>query len=229
MASVPLVFNLPAEEGLTALNIYEAISADGPWTLIETVTEIGTYPDYIHDYETDNATSEDNWFAISTVDQADVESDLSVPMKGGTQTVVNMVTERVMQRGVTWDESIVIQEAEAVIERWFGIDPYTVPLPVSYTVLSGLTYLVMARLIVQSFVSGGSSESYTAGLVSQKTGTSQTDQMKFVDDLIRLAAQMLGVPEIVLLQMADFDPTGLGTKSTVSFDQTRLALTINYE
>jgi hypothetical protein len=228
MASVALEFALPPQPDLVKVYILESSTPTGPFNVIDIITEIGSYPDYIDNYTTNQALYETDWFAIMWEDAKGAQGDLSQAMQGNTQTVVGQVADRVQQRGVTATNEVVIQESEAVCERWFGVDPYTVPMPVSYGVLSGLTYLVMARLIVQSIVSG-SSESYTAGLVSQKTGTGKTDQMEFVDDLLKLAAQMLGVPEIVVLQMADFDPTGLGTISTVSFDQTRQAITITYE
>jgi hypothetical protein len=237
MASVPLVFNLPAEEGLTALKIYESTSADGPWTLIETVTAIGTYPDYIHEYSTDNATSAENWFSISTVDQAAVESDLSVPMKGGTQTVVNMVTERVMQRGTMLDESVVIQEAEAVIEQYFGQDPYTVdPAKVSYSVLTGLTYLTLARTFVveqvQATSGGGAADSWTAGLVSMKSGTNatQSSQVSF-DWLMKQAASLLGIGTSRVAQMAipENAYSCAGLSKLINYDISRLEITMGVE
>ena len=86
----------------------------------------------------------------------------------------------------------------------------------------------MARLIMLSITSG-SSDSYTAGLVSQKSQTGGQDKMKFLGDLIAQAGVYLGIPEALVMQLADIDPVGLGTVSSVNFDQSRLALTINFE
>lgn len=225
MASVPLVFNLPAEEGLTALKIFEAPVAEGPWTLIETVTEIGVYPDYIHEYETSNATSAVDWFAISVVDQAGVESDLSVPMLGGTQTLVHDISSRVMQRGISLSESVVIQEAEAVIEMYFNTDPYLVnPLQVKYNTKAGLTYLVMGRAALFELASsGGTTSGWTAGLVSMKSGDASASKVS-LDWLMREAQNLLGIAQSRIAQMIVPEIAG-GLSFVTNYDVSRLQVT----
>jgi hypothetical protein len=230
MASVRLEFELPLDESLTRIRIWEGPTTDGPWTNIEDVTEIGTFPDFIHSFETTNATSVTDWFAISTVDANGVESALSTPLPGGRNTVVNEVTERVLQRGVSASESVVIQETEAVAERFFKVDPYTVDLTtVTYATLTGLSYMVLARLVMLSIAEGGGGESYTAGLVSQKSSMNAKDVDSVLKTLIAEASTYLNIPSLIVMELADIDPTGLGSISTISQDQSRLALTINYE
>jgi hypothetical protein len=230
MAAVPLVFNLPGEEGLTSMNIYEATSADGPWTLIETVTEIGMYPDYIHEYITNNAQSAVHWFSISVVDEALVESELSVPMQGGTTTLVSEITQRVMQRGVSLSESVVIQEAEAVISHYYGKDPYTVdPATVSYNVKAALTYLTLARslLVVQAAGSGATS-GWTAGLVSMKSATETTQSTKSVEWLMSEAQKLLGLgfSRVAQIVSPDYVPGVCGLPSKViEYNISRLQVT----
>jgi hypothetical protein len=82
-----------------------------------------------------------------------------------------------MQRGATAIESVVVQEAEAAAELYFGKNPYEVELPVSYAVLSGLTYLTLARSMIAEVALGGESSGWTAGLVSMKTDSGSNQKI----------------------------------------------------
>jgi hypothetical protein len=231
MASVTLQFQLPADPDIASLRIYESPTPDGTFTLIEEVDEIGTYPNYITDYVTQNATNEDNWFAISWVDSGGSESDLSTPVQGGTDSVVHQIVERVYQRAPSLSKNIVIQEAEAVVEQYFGMNPYTVPLPVSYRVLTGLTYITMARASLSqqahtSISSSSFADSWTAGLVSMKaesgSGSQSEIQQASFDWLISEANKMLGLGMGVIAQMATPEIAGGMTVIEPVVDQSRL-------
>ena len=176
--SVYLRFTPPDRQSLTKLLIYEAASADGPWgTPIEVVTEIGSYPDYISEYTTNDAVSRINWFAIQWEDAGGARTELSNPIQGGSSTFVGEIVSLVGERDHSLDEQVVRQEAEVAIEDYFGIDPYTVnAVNVNYRTKVGLAKLVQARSMLNNLIlaaSVGSSSGWTAGLVSMKSGTSE--------------------------------------------------------
>ena len=126
MASVFLNFTPPDREDLTKLRIFEATDAAGPWNEIEVVTAIGEYPNYISSYTTNLATSNTNWFSIQWEDAKGAQTDQSNAIQGGTETLVGEIVDRVLVRDNTLDEQVVLAETEALIERYFGCDPYTV-------------------------------------------------------------------------------------------------------
>lgn len=223
--SVALEFALPGQPDIQSISIYESDVPEGPFALIETISDVGTYPGYINNYTTEMATSVDYWFAISWMDEKGAVSELSQPVKGNTQSIVSIITERVMQRGITAIESVVIQEAEAVAEAYFGMNPYEVPLPVSYSVLSGLTYMTMARSLVSQIVSSssGSVQSWTAGLVSMKSGDNTTIQQEF-DWLVGLASNLLGINVSRIAQMICPEIAG-GLAHITNLDISRLQVT----
>lgn len=218
MASVPLEFIAPSEPNLALLRVYEGTSKDGAFSLIDETDEIGSYPDYINHYTTEEASSETNWFSIQWVDDKGAESPLSDPWQGNTESLVSIITGRVVQRGVTNDESVILQEAEATLEQYFGTDPYEVPLPISYSQAVGLTYLVMARLMVLDVIND-TTESYTAGIIAQQTGSSDKS-MKNVQKLIDEANRLLGRNYSLVVQLPEYTPVPALRDTT--FDQSRL-------
>lgn len=205
MASVNLKFSAPGQENLAELRIYESPTQDGFMTLIETVTDIGAFPDYINSYTTDQADDVTDWFSIQWVDDKGAESEMSDPWQGNTDSVVAQIVERVIQRGSDVEESVVIQEAELAAETYFNKDPYAVELPVSRRVLMGLVYLTLARsLSLQTSQSGG--ESFTAGLVQMKSDSKAADVD--VTGLLDEAATLLGLKRSVVAEMAELPIAG---------------------
>lgn len=204
MAVVRLRFVPPDIENLSSLAIFESASANGPFDLIDETTAIGTYHNYIEEYETTLALMPDDWFAIQWRDAVGDLSPLSVPVRGGEDTLIGQVVKRVLQRDRTLDQRIVSQEAEAVIERYMGVDPYTTYSPALYTYnqLSGLTYLVLARSMIVRSIQSSEMQSATMGLVSFKAGTSSAFQ-KDVQALIDMANKYLGVATSVVLTLDD--------------------------
>lgn|SRR5215510_1920193 len=234
MASVRINFVTPTEPGLASLHIFEAASKDGPWTEIEEVTSIGTYPNYISYYETTNATSATGWFAIQWETTTGALSEMSAPWQGGTESVVSEIVQRVLLRDPTISEPIAVQEAEAVVCRYYRVDdPYSITEMPNPSELQGLTLLTMASCYVTVFfVGGGSSatEDYTAGLVSQKSGSgtsSQAMKLKDIEDLIAWANKILGRTFSVVLQMAAPDvPGAYCLLEEARYDHTRLLLDV---
>ena len=170
--SVALEFLPPTDEGIVKLTIFEAPAALGPFLSIEEVTEVGSYPTYINNYTTDLATSKTNWFAIQWEDSKGAVSPMSSAVQGGMSTLAGEIVDRVMLRDPNLNQNVVMQEALAVIELYFKQDPMTIPLSeASYAELSGLTLLTMARCYIVSTATQTSTEDYTSGLVSQKSGT----------------------------------------------------------
>lgn len=202
MPSIPLQFIPPDVEDLVALNIYESANALGPFIKIETVNDIGVYPTYIDNYTTDLATSEDDWFAVDWTDAKGAVTPKSAPIKGGTTTLVDQIVSRVRQRDSSVSVQVVAQEAEGAIEKYLGVDPYTVydPTVFSYSQLNGITYLVLARTFLVQSAQSSDVSSATLSLVSFRT-ESGTKKSVDVQALIDLAADELGISSSRVLQM----------------------------
>lgn len=202
MASVHLEFVPPDRSGITKLLIYEAPTQDGVFTLIETVTSIGTYPDYISEYTTANAASTTDWFAIKWEDSGGAQTDLSAAVMGGVVSVLQQVVDRVRQRDRSLDIGVVTHEAEGVIERYLFGDPYDPTLTATYSQLNGLTYLVLARVYIAQAVQAGDVESATLGLVSMRSSSGSSAKVN-IQELVDLANDALGISTSVILQLED--------------------------
>lgn len=223
MAEVELNFDPPDISGLTALDIFESSLASGPFTLVESVAAIGSYPDYITRYKTLLAANVNNWFAVQWRKGAAAVTPLSPPMKGGAASFVQQIVERVRQRDKSLDEDVVTQEAEAAIERYFGKNPYTASLAdiaegLTFQVLNGLTYLTMARSILARLTKQANVQSATLGMVSMKTGETETS-IANVESLLDMAARELGLAVSVVVQMAEVE---VAAGSLSSYDHSRL-------
>jgi len=221
MATVKFNFVLPDDPRITAIRIYESSHHEGPWGIIETVTAIGTYPDFITTYTTDEAINAYDWFSLSTINDVGVESTLSDPQRIIDTSLVDVITDRVQSRGVAVDEVVIRQEAEAVIEQYFRANPYSIdPSTVSFQVQSGLTYLTMARLLIGQ-LSTGESSSWVAGLVSMKQGSTSEDS---IEALLTLAGQLLGFGFSVVARMATPEIAG-GLSKVIEYNISRLQVT----
>ena len=222
MAQIRLKFIPPDEEGITALNVYESAAKESPFTLVETTTEVGTYPNWINEYVATAITNPSWWFSITWVIDG-VETDLSSPIKGGTDTLVEQIVNRVRERDSSLNERIVAQEAEGAIQTVYGDsqDPYDADLAatVSYRKLQGLVYLVMARAYIAKAVtsSSGSVQSATMGLVSFKSATNAQSVTKDVQALIDLANRELGISTSFVMLMEDIEEATYQT-----YDHSRL-------
>lgn len=228
MASVALEFALPPQPDLVKVYVLESSAAEGPFTVIDTISEVGTYPDYIDNYTTDQAADENNWFSIMWEDAKGAQGDLSQPMQGNTTTLVGLIADRVQQRGATASNEVIIQEAEAVIEQYFGKNPYEVPLPVSFQVLSGLTYVTMARSMISEIAASttmSDTAGWTAGLVSMKSGASgSTSTQQQFDWLLSMASRLLGIGVSRIAQMATPEIAG-GQSKIIEYNISRLLVT----
>ena len=233
MASVALNFRPPMEPGIDKLHIFEAPAAGGPWTLIETVTLSVNYPypDYLTRYTTNLATSINSWFAIEWEDTKGALSGMSAPIQGGTENLVSVLVERAMLRDPTIDENIAAQEAEAVVEQFFPgrVVREVQPSEATFNQLSGLTLMVMARVYTMGLlsVSSSSTEDFTAGLVSMKSGsaTAVKKDLNAIRDLLSAANVILGLSYSVKLLMEEISVGG-GYKQLQGVDMTRLLLEV---
>lgn len=228
---VRLDFVPPSDPDIAKLHIYESVAEEGPYNEIEVVTAIGTYPNYITRYTTDQATAVDRWFAIAWETTAGIVGDQSAGLQGGTRTLVHEVFSRVLQRDATQSEAIVVQSAEYVIAEFMGVaDPYDLAREdVTYRQLEGLTLMTLARSYIQTFLAGSSSDSYTAGLVSQRSESGSGLDEKKLKWLTDEANKLLGISNSLVMVLEDIDPTGLGTSTSISWDHSRQAVTLNYE
>lgn len=231
MASVPLDFTAPDWPNLTIMRIYEAPAQGGPWTEIEEVTPVGTYPDYISRYTTNMATSELSWFSIEWEDNKGAKSPLSNPIQVGQNSLAAEITSRAMLRNPNLNEMVVYQSAQGVIATIYG-DVIPDPDDVPYDTLDGMTMLTMARTMifdVATAAAAGNVSKFTAGLVSMETGStsgsSTGDPFKTVDALIKAANALLGVDYSVILFLKEIEIAG-GLAGIVSWDQSRLLMEI---
>jgi hypothetical protein len=229
MKSIRIDFNPPRDRGFEELKIWQSTTATGPWQLIETVTEIGAYPDYISDYTTDQAGDNAAYLAVEWVDDKGASTDLSNPLQVGTEKLVGEIVNRVMQRDSTLDENVIFQETEAVVEDYFDVDPYSLDVSyANYKTITGLTYLVLARSLITTQITQAAAanfDSVTLGLVSIKSGSTssqqQTNLRNYLDQLLELANTNLGINTSVILQM---EAIQVGGRKAIEWDQSRLML-----
>lgn len=219
---MPLRFLAPQDENIVALRIYESPTQTGTFTMIERVTSVGTYPDYIDRYTTTLATSLSDWFAIAWEDSDGVLGDMSIPIQGGNDTLVFLLVDRVKLRDASLDERIVAQEAEAAISDYYNvINPFDIdPSSVSPKIMSGLTMLTLARaMLTRLFTTATTANKWAAGIVSMDTSaTKTTTQADTIEKLIELANTELGRNYSVILQMEELSVAGASGLKTLKVD-----------
>jgi hypothetical protein len=222
--SVPvrLDFIPPPNADLVELRIYESPVQEGPFTLIETVTVIGDYPDFISTYTTAYATSSDYWFAIDWYDDKGGNLGISDSIQGNMQLLLGEIVARVMMRDSTINENIIYDEALAVLERFFpaGTDLRAIPIQdASEQEKSGLALLTQARCYIFDVSEG--EEEYTVGLVSQKKRNSRSFDL--IKMLLSRAESDLGLSFSAILQMAEVEVAG-GVLTDATVDRSRLLI-----
>jgi hypothetical protein len=225
--SVRIDLSPPPQDDVVALRIYEAAAEAGPYTQIERTSAVGTYPNYISHYTTVLANSATDWFKIAWEYTNNVIGPQSQAVQGGQgPLLIGKVIERTMQRDMSLNEGIVSQEAEGVIESFYGKDPYDPTLTASYKELNGLVLMTLYRsqlvtMFQTASMSGGATESFTIGLVSAKSGTSTATiaaSEAALSKLLELAYKELGVPLSIILELAE--PTY--SVGLTSYDHSRL-------
>jgi hypothetical protein len=223
LAAVSFDLVPPDIPGLTKLKIYEAPAATGPWTLIETVTTVGSHPDYISRYSTTFATNVLDWFSVRWEDAAGVQTDQSQAVQGGTLLVLSKIVQRVLTRDPALDEIVVTQIAEAILEKFYGDDPYTIMANgESYAQMEGLTLLILARTYIQRSVVESQVDDFTAGLVSLRSGTSSTTTSRSDPSLlVEEANSLLNINYSVVMLHEEIEIGG-GMALGLTVDQSRL-------
>lgn len=224
MASVRLDFIPPQEMGIVKLEIWESPTKDGVYTKIEDVTEVGSYPTYITYYTTDNATAGDNFFRIRWEDSGGALSDFSEPVQGGQTSLVKTLVDRTLLRNPQLDERVVAQTAEFIIQVVMDTDnPYDPTLSPTPAQLEGMTLFCVGYSMMSSTASSSSSESYTAGLISQKAETGgKTSTGQPWDVFLDQAGILLGFSKSFVMQMKTDAYPVLTMGEIVSYDQSRL-------
>lgn len=223
---VHLSFIPPNAPDLAELHIYEAAAQDGPYDEIEVVTPpaIGVEGNYLTEYTTIRANSATDWFAIEWIDAKGASFGMSQGVQGGVESLVGEIVERVELRDPTIKKEIAEQEAEAAVETYFSTDDALSVLESQATAreISGLTLLTIVRSRL-ALITLGASQSYTAGLVSEKgaTATSLSD----FKSLLNQANELLGTSFSVILQMADNEIAGGSVVAAIP-DQSRLLMDI---
>jgi hypothetical protein len=240
VASVTLDFVQPQEPDLVALRIYESTAQDGAYIERERVADIGTLPNYITRYTTDQAQSSTGWFAIAWENDHGVISPLSAGVKGNTDNYVAELVDRIMLRDPSISEAIAVEEAEAVLWLYLGEDPYSTEKILNPNELSGLTYLALGRIFTFSVAATSTvGDKYTAGIVSQGGGSSSTGGKggASIKDLFDLGRGILGLNTSVIAQMTGIPAGsvagacgcgyGYVALDAVTYDETRLLLDID--
>ncbi len=226
--SVRLDFTPPSIEGVTTLHIEEAPDKAGTFDEIEQVTAVGTYPNYISYYTTQMANALDDWFRVRWETGDGVFTDYTEPLQGGTKSLVQEIVDRVLLRNSALNETIVTQEAQAVVsEIMMTQDPMSVMVEdATYVQLRGMVNLTLARSLVATYLaSGGTVSKFTAGLVSLQAGTTTADPTKAIKALIDAAAADLNLNYSVVLLLADVNDNC--SRGRVAVDLTRTS--IDYE
>jgi hypothetical protein len=227
MASVRLDFIPPQEQGVVKLEIWESPDKDGTYSKIEDVTEVGSYPDYITYFTTDNATAGNYWFRIRWQDSGGAYSDFSEPVQGGQTSLVKVLVDRTLLRNPMLDERVVAQTAEFIIQIVMGTDnPYDPELKPTPAQLEGMTLFCVGYSMMSSTASISSDESYTAGLISQKSGTTTKTGAQPWEVFLDQAGILLGFSKSFVMQMkADAGVAALTSGQMgeiVVYDQSRL-------
>lgn len=212
----------PETDDYTQLLVYEsATQAGAPGALISTVAiTSAAYPTYV----VVNATAENYWFSIKYVNAQGAPGPYSDPVQGGTYTLLATLVTRVMQRDLTIDENIVVQEAEAIIEEFFPTLKVWAVTPGQATLrqISGMTLLLLARIYLMNFLTEASTDdSFTAGLVSLKSTSATKRDLASIKEIIALANSYLGLHYSVKLLLKEIEVGG-GYKQLQGVDMTRL-------
>lgn len=227
MASQYLFFKEPDIEGLTTLYVEESADGLDPFVEIDHTDDIGTYPDYITSFTTDQAADPTHFFRIRWGNGDGYFTEYSLPMQGRSNTVIGQIVKRVIERDFDFgfDVSVIAQEAEVAISTKFGADtdPYDPTLTVTAKEMAGLVYLTIARAYAFQIMKEGSEGNYTAGLVSQRSDTGKT-RMDQVDWFVREANKLLGLNVSAVMLLEDCDPIGIGVTSAIDYDQSRLTV-----
>ena len=227
--SVRLDFTPPSLTDVTKLHIEESQQKTGPFGEIDVTTAVGTYPNYISFYTTQNATDFNYWFRIRWETTTGVFTPFSEALQGGTKTLVQEIVDRVMLRNPSLNEIIVTQEAQAVIADYFHTDdPNSLASDAATPVeIRGLTNMTLARSLVATYLAaGGTVSKFTAGLVSLQTGATTADPTKAIEALIKAASEDLNLNYSVILLLADVN-SSMCRPNRVAVDLTRT--TIDYE
>lgn len=232
MAIVPLKFIPPIEDNIVTLHIFESPdNTENSYVEIDN-TPAGVYPDYIREYTTTKATSASDWFAIQWEDSAGARSPLSAGVKGGVNTLVGEIVDRVLLRNADLNENIVAEEAEAVIAWVYKVDdPYSVDLTtVNKLWLTELANLALvASMYVNTVVqSSASSTSYTAGMISESSSVNQTAQNRiydFIDRVEKRALKRLGIGGSLIASIDTSKYITPITSIRTTFDSSRLLAT----
>jgi hypothetical protein len=230
MASVRLDFTPPTLQDIQSLRVEEAPDKTGPFQEIDFTTVVGTYPNYISYYTTQDASSENYWFRIRWQTTQGVYTPYSEALQGGTKTLVQEIVDRTMLRNRSLNEVIVTQEAQAVIASYFNTDdPNSIPADGATQVeIRGMTNMTLARsLIATSLASGGTASGFTAGLVSIKSGTTGADPTKAIEALIKAAQEDLGGGTSLVLLMAEIE-SGRAYPQLHGQDLTRAIAMVSY-
>lgn len=189
--SVPLDFLPPEEPDFTKLHIYESDNPETGFAEIEVVTDIGQYPDYITRWVTDKANHTNDWFSIQWEDAKGSLTEMSAAVQGGTRTLVGEIVERVQQRDAEGriDPNVIAQNAEAVIQFIYKVDPYTLmEEDVDYTERNALADLTMVAVKFEEIIDRSTDPyGYTAGMVSE----SSLDMKNAIDALTKMESRAL--------------------------------------
>lgn len=223
MASVHLRFIVPDREDLVSMKIYEGVTATGTFAQIESVANIGTYPNYIDEYTTEAASNASHYFAIEFLDSKGATTGLSAPVKGDAELLIGDISQRVLERDSSLNERVVLQEAESAIYYAFpAYDPYDPTLQVDYVEKRGLTNLTLAMCYLTE-MARTPGFSWTAGIVNLKTSDAAIKmRAQSIDRLITQANRDLNLTFSMIAFLEDIPVAGQDVMELTSVDISRL-------
>lgn len=227
MASVALKFIAPDDPDITKLIIYESDTFDGLFSPIETITDIGEFPNYIREYTTNLAANDVDWFSIQWEDSKGARSDISIAVQGKTDTLVGEIVESMKLLDPNIGQNAAAMIARATAEKYFGksttaIDPETISSAQRY----GLALFSLASYhMVAATLRSGSAQKWVAGLVSMDSGSSSSQSSVDPKALFSEAARWLGIGGARVAQMEEVVIAG-GFSSIVSADISRLLVEV---
>jgi hypothetical protein len=209
------------------MKIYEAAVPTGAFVQIESVSAIGTYPNYIDEYTTETATSASHYFCIEFLDSKGATTGLSAPVKGDTELIIGEISQRVLERDSSLNERVVLQEAESAISYAFpAYDPYDPALSsqIDYVEKRGLTNLTLAMCYLTE-MARTPGFSWTAGIVNLKTSDAAIKmRAQSIDRLITQANRDLNLTFSMIAFLEDIPVAGQDVMELTSVDISRLII-----
>ena len=209
MATVKHYFEPYPENDADGLKIQESIDGISGWAEIEALTtEIGTFPDYISKFVTNNATTVDYWFRIAwTV--GGVEQNWSDPLQVGDlapkYTTPDLVRDTTRHASVQAASTAILQDL--IVQAYYMVQSSCGPFDETDPGFVEIAPLAMRLYIEFLFVTQDPANlSALAGVIREKVGSYMVQRSEKAVEMFTDAQGE--VPENVRLLMCPFGIAG---------------------